>query len=89
MLVGGIMIKVIVAVAVGKGVFVAGMGVSVGGMLTAVWVAAAFAVSTMAVRGAFGSNVGSGAGVEPNVGTHARVRISAVASSRTLVRRSI
>jgi hypothetical protein len=51
------------------------VGVSVGAK-RAVWVAAAPAVSTMAVRGEFGSRVGRGAepGSVGSVGTHASIR---------------
>jgi len=68
--------KTKVGVAVSVGVRV-GVGVSVGaivgGAARAVWVLAAAAVSTMAVSGEFGSNVGMGCGAGAKTGAHASI----------------
>ena len=67
-----------VAVGVGKGVWVGTVGVAVGGALTAVWVAAAPAVRTMAVSGALGSKVGMGVVAGPNAGIQARIKTAVI-----------
>ena len=77
--------KVGVAVGEAVGVLVGrAVAVAVGGALTAVCVEAAENVSTMAVNGAFGSSVGTGGAVDPNVGKHGRVTISKASSERIL-----
>ena len=67
--------KVGVIVSVGGGVRVGvAVEVKVGGANLCVSVAAAFAVCTMAVSGAFGSSVGMGADLVGKVGTQANMK---------------
>ena len=74
-------VGVSVGVCAGKGVAVK---VSVGGNLSAVWVAAAPAVWAIVVLIEFGSNVGIGAEAGARVGTHAS--IIAVMTKTTIAR---
>jgi hypothetical protein len=72
--VGSMNINVGVDVAVGDGVFegnIVTVGVKVGGIINAVWVAAASAVNPMAVLIEFGSKVGTGTGAGTRVGAQA------------------
>lgn len=66
--------KVAAVVGVGNGVLVGRVGVAVGGEFRAVWVAAAPAVRTIAVNGAFGSKVGIGVDAGPKTGKQARIK---------------
>lgn len=74
----------VVGVSVGVGVNVeVAVGVEDGVVNNAVWVNAALAVSTITVLIEFGSKVGTGAGVEPRLGTQAN--ITAVIKSRATI----